>query len=286
MKKINNLIILILAFGFFVSCSEKEGEIIEEELSPSAKEFNSIYTTDNTVYFEIDKTNANVLVIIPFKSRLEINSLPLTVNISSNATSNIVSGSEYDLTDPFDFEITAQDGSIVNYTITAKKCDGDKIAVIVSDTQKDIIPLYRQTQFFTNLNNVLSKASRAQVPIYYIMLSSLKGTDRWDLPTQLIYKAGTIIDKGDFVDAFDVTSFRIELLKAGIGTVYVMGVSSLGCVKGTCEGAILNKFDLFLVSDAHAEPIGYRTEESIDECNEIFERKSGTTLILADDIQF
>jgi nicotinamidase-related amidase len=297
MKKNLTLFTLILILGYCGSCSDKtntlvekedpiEEDIIDDEPLSSDKTLYYFKTTDEASYSEIDNQNKVVEIFIPYKSDLELEKLKMDIKISPTATSNIVSGIEYDMTDSFNFVITAEDSTSISYTIIANKCDKDKVAVILSDTQIDIIPLFRQDAFFENVNSVLNKASIGEVPIYYIMLASLKGTGRWDLPSQLIYQEGTIVDKPNTMDAFEVTSFRIELLKAGIGTVYVMGVSSMGCVKGTCEGAISNKFDLYLVSDAHAEPIGYRTEESIDECNEIFKNISEATLILAADVSF
>ncbi len=119
------------------------------------------------------------------------------------------------------------------------------------------------------------------------MLSGLKGTPKWDLPPQLTqYKTGIIVDKPHTVDAFEVESFNIDLLKKGIGRVYVVGVSSMGCVKGTSEDALKKKFDLVLVSDAHSEPIGYREESAIDKCNEIFNKMKGITIISTNKVDF
>ena len=239
------------------------------------------------VYTEIDHETKKVLLIIPFKSQLELDSVPLSVGIGPDAKSNIVVGEKYDLTKPFALKITDKDKSTVSYAIEASKCDGSKSALIISDTQNDIIPLYRQTRFFENSNLVMKKAYKAKVPIYYIMLSELKGSSKWDLPPQLLnYKTGIIVDKPNTVDAFEVESFYVGLLKKGIGRVYVIGVSSMGCVKGTSEGAIKRKFDLVLVSNAHSEPIGYRDEAAIDECNELFKNRADVKLVSAKEVVF
>lgn len=209
------------------------------------------------------------------------------MQISQYATSNIDPEKAYDLTETLIIDVISEDSSVASYTLNAKKCEGGKSAVIVSDTQNDIIPLFRQESFFLNANIVLDKAYAANVPIYYIMLSSLKGTSDWDLPSQLhYYDNGKIVDKNDVVDAFQGTILHKEFLLNGISKVYVIGVSSMGCVKGTCYGAYDRKYDLTLISDAHDEPIGYRDETSIDACNQIFQENNLGQLILANDLEF
>ncbi|MBI9104978.1 MAG: cysteine hydrolase [Spirochaetales bacterium] len=190
------------------------------------------------------------------------------MGFSQNATSDFEKEKEYDISTPIVINVSAEDKSSVEYTIMARKSRGGNSAVIVSDTQKDIIPLFHQEAFFQNINTVLDKAYKADVPIYYIMLSSLKGFDAWNLPDQLhYYDNGVIVDKGDTVDAFETTNLHKEFLLKDIDTVYVTGVSSLGCVLGTTKGAHSRGYRVILVEDAHDEPEGYRTAESVEKCN-------------------
>jgi nicotinamidase-related amidase len=284
-KKRVRLTILIQICILFVitSCNEDKVKTLS-----SANALRSIYIENfSEVYTNINSTEKTVEILIPFNSSLTIDKIKLKILISEKATVNVDPEVEYDLSEPFIIEIIAEDNSSAEYTINAKKCEGGKAAVIVSDTQNDIIPLYRQDEFFLNTNKVLDKANSAEVPIYYVMLKSLKGSSDWDLPEQLhYYDNGAIVDKDDIFDAFDGTILHKELLLKGISKVYVVGVSSMGCVRGTCTGAISRKYDLVLVSDAHAEPIGYREESAIDQCNELFQSVEGCELILANDVIF
>ena len=119
------------------------------------------------------------------------------------------------------------------------------------------------------------------------MLSSLQGTNDWELPAQLnYYDNGAIVDKDDVFDAFDGTILHRELLLKGISKVYLIGVSSMGCVRGSCVGAMDRKYDLVLVSNAHSEPIGYREETAIDECNDLFLSDADCELMLAAEVVF
>ena len=173
------------------------------------------------------------------------------------------------------------------YVISSSGASRVSSAVIVSDTQNDIIPLYRQESLFTCANLVLDKAFNADIPIYYVMLSSLSGTPNWDLPSQLhYYDNGKIVDKDDVFDAFEGTILHKELLTKGISKVYVIGVSSMGCVLGTCRGSVKLKYELTLVEDAHDEPIGYRDESAIDQCNQIFLHENLGQLVVAENIVF
>ena len=276
---ITQLLIVLLLF----SCSEKENKVLSSS--------NSIhYVLVNgypEVYVETNDEDKTVELLIPYNSSLNEGKVKLNLQISNYATSNIDPEKEYDLMEPLIIEIIAEDGSIAKYTLNTLKCEGGKSAVIVSDTQNDIIPLYRQGDFFMNANIVLDKAFNANVPIYYIMLKSLKGTDDWNLPSQLFYyDNGKIVDKDDVFDAFQGTILHKEFLMKGISQVYVIGVSSMGCVLGTCRGAFRRKYELTLISNAHAEPIGYRDESAIDECNQKFQEENLGLLIKADELEF
>jgi nicotinamidase-related amidase len=272
------LLILILC-----SCSGKDNK----ELS-SSNTINKLSVVDHSeVYIEVNSDDKTIEMLIPGNSQLQIEKVKLKLLIHANATTNINSSIEYDLSNPFEIQVTAEDNTISVYTLNATVCEGGKSAVLVSDTQNDIIPLFRQSDFFNNANNVLDKAFDADIPIYYIMLKSLKGTHKWDLPEQLhYYDNGLIIDKHDVMDAFDRTILHKELLSKGISKVYVIGVSSMGCVMGTCRGAVKLKYELTLISDAHSEPKGYREESAIDQCNEEFENSNLGSLIKADELEF
>ena len=260
-------VVQIVLISILISCSKND----KEELSSLNSINNLIVNNHMEVYTEINVEKKTVDMLIPFNSTLSLEKVKLILQISKNAISNIDAEKEYDLTNPMAIEITAEDKSVATYTLNAKKCEGGKSAIIVSDTQNDIIPLYRQSEFFENANIVLDKAYKANVPIYYIMLKSLKGTSKWDLPSELHYYGnGKIVDKDDVYDAFDGTILHKEFLNNGISKVYVIGVSSMGCVIGTCRGANKRKYEVTLISNAHSEPIGYREESAIDDCNQIF----------------
>lgn len=282
-RNLTTLFITYMVALALLSCSKDE----TKDLSSSNSLDKVVVEDFHEVYNEINNNNNTVELLIPYNSLLDVTQVKLSIQISENATSNINQGKSYNLTEPFLIEIVAEDGSIAKYTLYAQKCEGGKAAVIVSDTQKDILPLYREEVFFEKANMVLDMAFNADVPIYYLMLTSLKGTDDWNLPDQLhYYENGKLVDKDGTFDGFDGTILHREFLINGISKVYVIGVSSMGCVLGTCRGASRLKYKLTLISDAHDEPIGYRDESAIDECNQRFSNENLGQLIEAEDLVF
>lgn len=277
---LNSALALFLLFLF--GCTDIDGDL-------SSLNALKLVTVENhpEIYSEIDEQDKTVELLIPFHSVLPIDKVKLRLRISPDASTNIDSSVEYDLSEPLIIDVVAEDKTTSSYLLRAKKCEGGNSAVIVSDTQNDVLPLYRQESFFTNANIVLDKAFEAEVPIYYVMLTSLKGTPDWDLPGLLhYYDNGEMVDKGDYMDSFEETILHKEFLKKGINKVYVIGVSSLGCVLGTCKGAAIRKYELTLISNAHSEPIGFRVESSIDECNDRVLRESLGQLVEAVDLEF
>jgi Isochorismatase family len=276
---------------FLVTCKTDIRNIMTrsngEPLS-TEKEITYIYIPRyHEIYIEIDNQNKEVLLLVPSKSEINLSEVQLNFSFSDNATSNFKKEKKYNLTKNMKIKVVAEDRSKAVYTIIAQRVQGGKSAVIVSDTQNDIIPLFHQEEFFKNANIVIDKANKANVPIYYIMLKSLKGFDAWEIPEELhFYDDGIIVDKGDTVDSFEGTGLHKELLLKGIDTVYVIGISSLGCVLGTCKSASSKKYNVFLVRDAHDEPIGYRTAESVEQCNLKVERNNYGELIYAKDLEF
>lgn len=267
-----------------ISCSKDA----EKKLS-SSKEL--IYLSvenypENNI--EIDPVNSTVELLIPYRSELSIQKIRLNLGLSEYATSNIDPNKEYDLTTPLTIKIVAEDNSIATYILNSKKCEGGKSALLVCDIQNGNLPLFREASFFLNSNIAIDKAFNAKIPIYYIMDASLKGSSKWNLPGILhFYDNGKIIDKNNN-NSFTNTILHKELLLKGISKVYIIGLSSMGCIFSTCKGSAQLKYDLTLISDAHDEPTSYWefTEEDIEKCNKIITDSGIGKLIMAKDLDF
>jgi nicotinamidase-related amidase len=240
------------------------------------------------INIEYDRKNMALELLIPFNSSLSLQKVKLQIDISENATSNIDPEKEYDLSTPLKIDVVAEDNSTTTYILNSKKCEGGKSALLVMDIQKGFLPVFREASLFLNANIAIDKAFNANIPIYYLMDASLKGSAMWNLPEILhYYENGKIIDKNDN-NAFTNTSLHRELLINGISKVYIIGLSSMGCILSTCKGSVVLKYDLTLVSDAHDEPTSFWefSEEDIDKCNQIILNSGIGKLVKANDLEF
>ena len=284
-----SLHIILLLTGFLImffttSCSRNE----DKDLSSSNKLIYLSVENYPEISIKLDSVYRTVELLIPYNSSLLIQKVRLHLEISKYATCNIDPAKEYDLTNPLTISIVAEDNSAAIYTLNAKKCEGGKSALLVSDIQKGALPVFREESFFANSNIVIDKAINANVPVYYIMDASLKGNPGWNLPDILHYSEnGKFIDKNDN-DAFTNTILHRELLLNGVSQVYLIGLSSMGCIFSTCKGSALLKYDLTLVSDAHDESTGYWefTEADIEKCNQIIRDSGIGKLVKAKDLEF
>ena len=75
-------------------------------------------------------------------------------------------------------------------------------------------------------------------------------------------------------------------MERSVGKVINVGVSSMGCVIGTCRGAADLKYDVTLIKDAHGEPTNYRPESSVELCNTTFTDEQLGRLISAAELTF
>ncbi len=237
----------------------------------------------------IDKQQKTIRLLFPFLCNVDLENLIINFTISLKAESNLVSGNSYNFTNHQNLIITSKSGLENMYEISAEVCSGT--AVIISDTQNDIIPLYNQGEFFENINTVINKAHGAGVPAYYIMLKSLivnGDSSAWRLPAQLsVFDDAILVPKANIFNAFDnSTILHHSLMKRGIGKVIIVGVSSMGCVIGTCRGAASLKYDVTLISDAHGEPIGYRPVTAVEQCNKTFINENLGRIIAAAELSF
>jgi len=287
-KSFIQLFLFLLIPVVFIFCSNTS----EPKNDPYANENDIInFSLDNVpeAHVSIDKEEKTIRLLFPYRCKVDIKKLTIKFGTSMKATTNLLSGGEYDFTNPQTLIITSASGIENKYLISAEICS--KTAIVVSDTQNDIIPLYNQNEFFQNINVVIDKAHEVGIPTYYVMLTSLiinNDSSAWNLPDQLHrYDDGILIEKDNIINAFDYsTILHNSLLERGIGKVIIVGVSSMGCVIGTCRGAAELNYDVTLIRNAHGEPIGYRPESSVELCNTTFMNENLGTLLLVNDLSF
>lgn len=121
-------ILLLLLLGFALSNCKKannksEAPATNQQQKSALNNFESFAVNGQLFDAEINVAQKNVLVMLPQETSKQ--NLAITFKISAKATASInntpvTSGALVNLTNPVPFIITAEDGSAVTYTITAK----------------------------------------------------------------------------------------------------------------------------------------------------------------------
>jgi len=166
------------------------------------------------------------------------------------------------------------------------------IALLVIDVQKGLFerstPIHQADQVLANINTLISKARRADVPVIFIQHSNegtLKyGTAAWKLHPRIQPLPGELLIHKRQGNAFIGTSLGEELEKRNIKALVVTGLVTHGCVKATSLGANEAGYRVRLVSDAHSN---YSTDapQVIKKWNQILGSK-GAQLIETQDVNF
>ena len=134
------------------------------------------------------------------------------------------------------------------------------IALLIIDVQQGLfvksIPIYKAGDLLKNINALVDRAHRAQVPVFYVQHSSgkilVEGSDEWQLHPQLHpLKKDHIIQK-HHGSAFQDTTLGEELEARRIKRLVIMGLVTHGCVRVTCEEANKRGYQVTLVSDGHS----------------------------------
>lgn len=133
-------------------------------------------------------------------------------------------------------------------------------ALLVVDVQKGLFfqktPVYKEKELIQHINNLIDIARTNNISIIFIQHSNkgiLKiGSDGWNLHPEikpLSYEP--IISKSN-ASAFQDTILNDLLINDNINKLYVIGLTTHGCVKATCNDALKLGYNVTLVSDAHS----------------------------------
>jgi len=135
-----------------------------------------------------------------------------------------------------------------------------KTALLVIDVQVGIIdhfPSYNKDQVLANINDLLTKARAARVPIIYLRHDGGKGdpleanTDGWSIHQRIAPVEGEPIVEKRSCSSFYETPLRTMLDEAGVSHLIVTGAMTEYCIDTACRHATTLGFDVTLVGDAH-----------------------------------
>jgi len=165
-------------------------------------------------------------------------------------------------------------------------------ALLIIDVQQGLFqkstPIYKAKELLQNINTLVGKARRADVPVFYIQHSGKggleKGSGGWQLHPQLPPIAKDCIIHKEHGNAFEETILEDVLSQEGIGKLVMAGLVTHGCVKSTCLGALELGYEVTLVKDAHSN-FSATAGQVIDKWNGIL-GKEGAVLKNTAEIEF
>jgi len=130
-----------------------------------------------------------------------------------------------------------------------------KTALLVVDMQVGVVAnAFRRTKVIANINQLVSNARNASVPIIWVQHSDselVMHSADWQIVSELHPIGEEKIIHKKFGDSFEATELQKLLLEQEIGRLVVCGAQTDACIRSTLHGAIGRGFDAVLVGDAH-----------------------------------
>jgi nicotinamidase-related amidase len=133
-------------------------------------------------------------------------------------------------------------------------------AILVIDVQVGIIDYfqaYNKDQVLENINDLLTRARAARVPVIYVRHGGGKGepleahTDGWAIHQRIAPVEGEpVVDKRS-CSSFYETPLKAMLDEAGISHLIVTGCQTEYCIDTACRHATTLGYDVTLAGDAH-----------------------------------
>ena len=128
-------------------------------------------------------------------------------------------------------------------------------ALVVVDMQNRVVAdVYRRDEVIANINALVAKARKSDVPVVWVQHSDEELTDGsqgWQFVRELSPDpAEPLVHKG-FADAFEDTDLEDVLAAQQVGRLVLAGAQTDECIRSTLHGAMVRGYDVTLVGDAH-----------------------------------
>jgi nicotinamidase-related amidase len=136
----------------------------------------------------------------------------------------------------------------------------EQMALLVIDMQEALfeyeMPIYDADGLLSTINDLIERAHRAGTTVVFFQHIN-KGILRkdaagWRLHPLLITGASDLCLEKHHGNGFQETALHTELQSRGIDTLVITGLTTHGCVKATCLGALENGYRAILVADGHS----------------------------------
>ena len=132
---------------------------------------------------------------------------------------------------------------------------GGKTGLLVIDVQNAVVADgFDADGVVDRIGKVVDAARGANVPVIYVQHEDpymAPGTEGWHIRPEIAPVTGEPIVAKRFPDSFVETTLVDTLAALGIGHLVVTGAQSDACVRATSHRALIEGYDVTLVSDAH-----------------------------------
>lgn len=131
-------------------------------------------------------------------------------------------------------------------------------ALLVIDVQNSVVEkAHDRDAVVANINGLVDKARREQVPVVWVQHSDLGGdgivygSEDWRIVPELSPAESEPRIEKNYGDSFEDTPLESVLAGLGVGRLIVTGAQTDACVRSTLHGAFVRGYDTVLVRDAH-----------------------------------
>jgi nicotinamidase-related amidase len=128
-------------------------------------------------------------------------------------------------------------------------------ALLVIDMQNGAVAgAVNRDSVIANIQTLVARAREASVPIVWVQHCDehlVRGTDAWQLVSELSPNGAEPLVEKSYGDAFEDTELERVLADLAVGRLLVVGAQTDACVRSTLHGAFVRGYDATLVSDAH-----------------------------------
>ncbi|KPK84905.1 MAG: hypothetical protein AMS27_08760 [Bacteroides sp. SM23_62_1] len=133
-----------------------------------------------------------------------------------------------------------------------------KPVLLVIDIQNAFLPMIPEQEkemAMSNINSYIELFRSYGYPVIGIYHSSeeygvLPGTDQFEFPTSVLIKPEDTRIIKTYPDGFNKTDLNEVIMEKGSNTLFLCGLSAVGCVLATWLGAFNYDYQAFLLKDA------------------------------------
>ena len=133
--------------------------------------------------------------------------------------------------------------------------DRPNTALLVIDVQNGVVgAAHKRAAVVTNIEQLVDRARQADIPVVWVQHDNeemAKGSDEWQIVSELKPADGEPRVEKNYFDSFEETTLEEVLSGLGVGRLVVVGAETDACIRSTLHGAIVRGYDATLVSDAH-----------------------------------